>query len=607
MNTFDPRRPVNFALLRADRNLVTAARRRLVSCVCGASLVFAASLAGALADTVPASDVLLKALSDELHRSLTLHMEDLKAPYFVQYNVEDSLLVTLLAEDGDITEAARTRQRDLRTHVRVGSYELDNTHFAGGGGLGGSDGAGRSALPVEDDYLALRQSVWLATDRIYKDAVETLTQKQAYMKDKNIVDRPPDFSAAPAVEKTGAGVSVAWDEAAWRANLRTLSAHFNHFAAVQESSVRLIVGLQNLYVVNSEGTRLRVPDTGAVLVFSAQVQAPDGMRLGDGRLYAGLTPADFPKLEQILKDIDETVASLDRNRQAGVLERYSGPVLFDHVAGAQMFDSLLGEGLAGKPDIVGEQRRPQGADNLEYKLGTRLLPSSFQVWDDPGAERYEGTALLGHYTYDDEAVAAAKVDLVKDGRLNTLCLSRSPTRKLSGSNGHGRSAGGSAPIASVANLFVEDQKGLSDEELKAELISAAKDEGLEFGLRVKDIQMPSVFSSRLDLMSYFGRAARGGGSKLGDPILAYKVSVKDGSETPVRGLEFAPLEVRALKRILAAGTKKYVLNHLGIGYAGSLAPVSVIAPSVLLEEAELSRIQEEFEQAPLLKSPLFRK
>lgn len=603
MNFKDQGRIANPAAARAGMNLAGGKHGRKLAWTCGLVAWLAANLACAVEVTVPVSDVVMKALSDELSRSVTLRVEDLEKPYFVQYNVEDSLVLTLSAEDGDITGSTRTRQRDLRTQVRVGSYELDNTHFAGGGGL---DGTGRSSLPIEDDYLALRQGAWLATDRVYKDAVETLTQKRAYMKDKNIVDRPHDFSGAPAVEKIGPAAAVQMDEAGWRANLRKLSAHFKRFEIVQDSNVRLIVGVQNLYIVNSEGTRLRVPDTGAILMFSAQVQAADGMRLTDGRLYAGLSPADFPKLDQILKDIDETVASLDQTRQAPVLERYSGPVLFDDVAGAQMLDTLLGAGLAGKPDIVGEQRRPQGADSLEYKLGTRLLPSSFQVWDDPDLKRYEGTVLLGHYEYDDEAVAARRVDLVKDGKLNTLCLSRAPTRKLSGSNGHGRSASGSPPTASVANLIVEDQKGLSDEELKAELVSAAKDEGLEFGLRVKAIQMPSVFSSRMDLMSYFGRAARGGGSKLGDPILAYKVSVKDGAETPVRGLEFAPLEVRALKHILAAGTKRYVLNHLGLDYSGSAPPVAVVAPAVLLEEAELSRIQEEYDKAPLLKSPLFR-
>jgi TldD protein len=255
--------------------------------------------------------------------------------------------------------------------------------------------------------------------------------------------------------------------------------------------------------------------------------------------------------------------------------------------------------------LVGEQRRAPGSESLEHKLGTRLLPGSFQVWDDPTTGALGGQTLLGHYRFDDEAVPAGRVDLVKDGRLNTLCLSRAPTRKLSGSNGHGRASSGAGPRASVANLFVQDEKGLTGAELKQELLNAARDEGLDYAVRVESVQLPGALSSRADLLSYWNRSGRTAG-KLGDPVVAWKVSVKDGSETPIRGVEFAPLEVRALRRILAAGTQPAVFNHLGLEWSGAGVPVTVVAPSVLLEEMELSKIQEEFERQPILKAPAHR-
>jgi hypothetical protein len=285
------------------------------------------------------------------------------------------------------------------------------------------------------------------------------------------------------------------------------------------------------------------------------------------------------------------------------LDRYSGPVLFDSGAGAQLFRALLGSGFAGRPDVVGEQRSLPGDRSLEPKLGTRLFPGSFQVWDDPTIETWDGQALLGHYRYDDEAVTAQRVELVRDGRLISLCLSRAPTRKLNGSNGHGRGTEGRAPRASIANLFIEDQKGMSEAELKAELIAAAKDEGLDYALRIPGLRLPGLFSSRSELMSFFNRALRAGGNKLGDPVVAYKVSVADGSETPVRGLEFAPIELRGLRHILAAGSIPAVFNDLGVDYFGVAVAVAVVAPSVLLEDAELTRTREEFDMPPLLPPP----
>jgi hypothetical protein len=553
----------------------------------------------------PPSDVLMRALSEELERAVNLQMQDLERPYFVQYHVQDSAAYAATAQDGAITSSNRSRQRQLRTRIRVGSFELDNTNFTEQG-MGFGDEGTEAALPLEDDLLALRQAIWLATDRGYKSAVETLTRKRAYLKDKNVVDRAPDFSAAPAAVTMLPAATFELDETDWRGRLERCAAQFKRFPAVQESEVRFIAGAHNLYIVKSEGTRLRTPDAGAVLAFRAEVQAADGMRLADGRAYVGKTPAELPAPEAIERDIEAVVRALEAGATAEALDRYSGPVLFDGVAGAQMFRALLGEGLAAKPEVVGEQRSLPGTRSLESKLGTRMLPGSFQVWDDPTADAWEGQALLGYYRYDDEAVPAQRVELVKDGKLQHLCLSRAPTRKLNGSNGHGRTAESGAPRAWISNLFVEDQKGMSEAELKAELIAAAKDEGLEYALRIPALRLPGLFSTRPELMSFFNRALRGGGAKLGDPVLAYKVSVSDGSETPVRGLEFGPVELRGLRHILAAGSTRHLFNHLGVDYFGASAPVAVIAPPVLLEEVELTRTREEFDTLPLLPPPRSR-
>jgi len=547
----------------------------------------------------------MRALTEELARATTLQMQDLERPYFVQYHVQDSIAFTATAQDGALVSTNWNRQRQLRTRVRVGSPELDNTNFTEQG-VGFGDQGEEAGLPVEDDLLALRQAIWLATDRNYKSAVETLTRKRAYLRDKAVTNRGADFSAAPVVEVTGAAATLTLDEAGWQARLRRCSAAFNRFPAVQDSEVRFIAGAQNLYVVNSEGARLRMPDSGAVLAFRAELQAPDGMRLSDGRVYVGKTAAELPSVDVIERDIAQVVRTLESGAQAEVLDRYNGPVLFDGVAGAQLFRGLLGEGLAGKPEVVGEQRSLPGMSSLEYKLGTRLLPGSFQVWDDPTLESWEGQALLGFYRYDDEAVAAQRVELIKDGRLRNLCLCRTPTPKLTGSNGHGRSTESGAPRAWIGNLFIEDQKGIPEAELKAELIAAAKDEGLEYALRVPNLRLPGLFSTRPELMGFFNRALRGGGAKLGDPVVAYKVSVTDGKETPVRGLEFAPFELRGLRHVLAAGATPRVFNDLGVGYFGAAAPVAVVAPPVLLEEVELARTREEFDTPPLLAPPASR-
>ncbi len=563
-------------------------------------------------ETLPDSKELMRSLVDELARSMSIQMEDLEKPYFIQYTVDDSIVYQMSANYGDITSSDRSRSRDFYSQVRVGSFELDSTNFTGGGGFrfgGGGAGGGRAGLPLDEDYVAIRQSIWWATDQDYKDSVETLTKKRAYMRDKNLQDRPNDFAKASVVQQIEPTARIDFDRRAWEENLRKISARFNKYKQIQDSNVVLLVGAGNTYIVNSEGTRLRTPDILAMLTVTAELQAQDGMKISDSLNYHGKTSQDLPQIDKVLGDIDKMVGSMSEVANAPILERYTGPVLFDSLAAAQMFRTMLADGLAGRVDPVGTQRRGlTGAGSLEKKLGQRMLPDSFQVYDDPTVAKVGNTHLLGHYRYDDEGVQAQRVDLVVDGTLKTMVMSRVPTKKLSGSNGHARrSPGGGSAQSAIACLFIEDKSGVSDEELKAKLIEAAREEGLDYGLRVACVRTAGLGSSRSDIMAIFRRMQRGGGqTSLGDPVYLYKVFVDGGREELVRGCEFGQIKIRDLKHIVAAGNDPAVYNYIGIGMGGYTAATSIVAPAVLAEELELSKIEQEHEKPPILKTPLAR-
>ncbi len=564
-------------------------------------------------EIIPDNDVIMRALVDEMNRSMELQMEDLEKPYFIQYSVDDAITYELQASYGALTDSQRSRSRQFYSQVRVGSFELDNTNFTGGEGggffFGGGGGSGGSAsLPIDDDYLAIRQSVWWATDNDYKQAVETLTKKRAYMEDKTIVDRPNDFTSGEPIEVIEPGAELVFDRETWEAHLQKISAQFKKYDDIQDSSARLFVGAGNAFVVNSEGSRVRSSDAGALLVISAETQAEDGMKLTDSVTFSGDSMADLPPLDELLKEADEMVARLTKAASAPYLESYTGPVLFEGLAAAQMFRKMLASGVAGDVDPVGTQRRTfEGADNLEKKVGERILPQSFQVYDDPTMKKHGDTILFGHYRIDDQGVKARRVDIVKDGTLEKMVMSRIPTKKFSGSSGHGRRAPGGGSIdAAIGCLFISDDEGVSNDDLKKQLIEAAKEEGLEYGLRVAAIKAPGLGSSQSDIFAFFMRAQRGRQDGLGDPVYAYKVYVDDGREELVRGLEFGPIHARSLKRIVAAGTEQAVYNYIGIGFGGATPPSSIIAPSVLFEELEVTKIEEELDKLPILDPPLAR-
>jgi TldD protein len=557
------------------------------------------------ADDPPKEDVVFKALSDELKRSMSLHLEDLDKPYFVQYAVDDSVTHRITASYGAIVRSTLGRSRVLHSQVRVGSYELDNSNFAGGRGGGGRRGLAISVeLPIDDGYMALRQAIWRATDFQYKDAVETLTQKRTYMKGRNVEERARDFIKAEAVTIIKDRASLSFDRPVWEEYARRISARFAEFRHIQNADVSLAAGVENRYLLNSENSRMRHGDTEALLRVTAEAQADDGVRLSDSLTYHAETPEQLPPISDVLADVSKLAERLAALTRAPILEDYTGPVLLDGIAAPQFFRQLLARGVTGQADPVGARGRgAQGADGLESRLGKRIMPPTFQIYDDPRAARFQGEFLTGHYEFDDEGIAAQRVNIVVDGKLDGMVMSRTPTKQFAQSNGHGRRAAGESPGSTVGCLYIESTKSESAADLKKELLDAADSEGLKFGLRITSLQNRAGggggFGGRGGGFGRGGGGGAGGGRPIGDPISIYKVYVADGREELVRGCEFGAVDVRNLRRIIAAGNVLTVHNSTG----GATPSSSVIAPAVLFEELELSRTKRETEKKPLIEAP----
>jgi hypothetical protein len=361
--------------------------------------------------------------------------------------------------------------------------------------------------------------------------------------------------------------------------------------------VSLVAGAETRYLVNSEGSRLRYADSGALLRISAEARAADGQRITDSLNYFAASPDQLPKIGDMLADAQKIADKLAATIKAPILEDYAGPVLVDGLASAQLFRQLLAGGINGQPDPLGSPRR--GGDDLENRLGKRILPATFHIYDDPRDPKFQDTFLTGHYAYDDEGIPAKRVEIVVDGKLEGLVMSRAPTKQFAQSNGHGRRVGGELPRSAAGCLYIEAAKGLSPDDLKKELIDAAESEGLKFGLRITALSGRAGGGATPG--GRFGRGGgRGGaGRVVGDPVSIYKVYVADGREELVRGCEFNAIDVRSLRKIIAAGSAQTVHNSSGGGTPAS----SVIAPAVLFEELELSRIKQEAERKPFLEAP----
>src|SRR5712691_11343619 len=224
-------------------------------------------------------DGLLEALLTELDRSKAqLKMDQVQPPYYIEYRVNEVDDFSAEAAFGAVRESQHVHLRVLRVVVRVGDYKQDSYY---GRGQGES-----TILPLDNDLIALRRQIWLATDEAYKAAGQALAEKQAAMKqfstDPNPVD---DFAKAPPVITTGPAVSMRVDEAAWKKILEDVTGLYKQYPDVQSVTASARFTAVNEYLVNSEGTVTRSGKTTYSVQLNGSAQAADGMRLGRSPAY----------------------------------------------------------------------------------------------------------------------------------------------------------------------------------------------------------------------------------------------------------------------------------------------------------------------------------
>jgi TldD protein len=556
-------------------------------CIC---LVLSSS-AAYRAQNAPAADPVMRAMSDELQRSVSeLQFKDLDKPYFIQYNILDQERYRTSATFGALTASDTTRARILQAQVRVGDYDFDNSEFVAGGGFQGAPAAGvTTSTVIDDDYQVVRHALWLATDAAYKQSVEQLARKRAFVQNKVRGDQIPDFSKESPVTAVAVRRGLEVDKARWEKQVREWSAIFKDFPEIQESNVVLEAQVTQRYLVNSEGTKTLQPSMLVSIEVDAGTEATDGLRLRHWVPFNAGSFDQLPSTEEITKGIRQMAVDLTALRSAPLLDAdYSGPVLFTGQASAEMFARVLAPNLSGQRLPLSEQQGAQtNRSELLDRLNRPVLPRFLSVFDDPTTQRIGTQELLGHYQVDDQGVPARRVSLIEQGVLKNFLMSRRPGKDMPQSNGHGRSGVPGRETAQIGNLFIQSSEGKSYADLKQELIKMCIDENLPYGILIKTL-------------------VSDGRSPIGMPVLTYKVYVSDGHEELIRGAFAQGIPIRSLRQIEAVGNDAFVANRLA-GSNELPTPTTIVAPSVLLEEMELKRPTGSQQKPALLTHPYFNK
>jgi hypothetical protein len=536
----------------------------------------------------------------------------LAQPYYFEYAIHDGYRLDVSATLGALVASRQTRFRLPQVEVRAGDYQFDDSNYAGGDSHPGSY-YDISEFPLDDSYPVLRHHLWLATDMAYKRALELFSLKHAALRDVTPGDDLPDFCSAKPIERLAGARIQPFDEAAWAARVRRLSALFANYSAVMHSGVSFGGSEGLLYLATSEGTRIRVPETSVVLRVLARAQARDGMMLRDDVSFYSLDAGHMPldaELERGVKDVAEKLTAL---AGAPVGESYSGPVLFEGEASAQLFAQVLGGNLAvpRRPVTPPGRSLPLRSSELENRIGARILPEWVDVADDPTQAEWHGRALFGHYDVDLEGVAAQSVSLVEKGVLKNFLLTRQPVKTFRASNGHARLPGSFGDkAAGIGNLFVHASGGVPEAALRQRLIDLCRERSKPYGILIRQMDFPST-ASGADLRRELAGMTESGARPVSLPVLIYRVYL-DGHEQLVRGLRLRGMNARSLKDILAASSETAVFDFydtgvpLGLPGGSYNSEASVVAPSVLIDDVEIERIEGELPKLPVVPPPAGR-
>ncbi|MBL7105791.1 MAG: hypothetical protein ISS18_15815 [Bacteroidales bacterium] len=565
---------------------------------------------GTYAQESPA-DIIRKAMADELRRSMdSLKYKDFEKPFFIAYKLADISTLNISATLGALLNSEKNQYKDQSVRVMVGDYQINDENFINYSSFGQSYFINAIPTPKDADYFGIRRSLWASTDNVYKSAGEIYKSKLATLEQHKIPKEDykiPDFAKAPTVELEIPTPEFELEKDKWEHVAREVSAVFKDYSEISTSEVNIGLFKATAYFINSEGTKVSCPVTLAAIQISGSVMVVSGSPVNDNVVYYSLTPDNLPLVKEMKKDVAELAENLIALQNAEPYEdSYSGPVLFEGEAAAELFShTLFGhngltasrEEMSGRSDMISIPDKPSG-NSIEAKIGKKIISKDLTVKAVPGLKEYNGIKLIGSVEVDGEGVIPPdELILIESGILQTLLNGRTPSIMVRESNGHNRftiHGRGLSRRVGPSVIEITSTKSMPKESLKQKLIELAEEEDLEYAFIIRKAETGSFYQ----------------------PVNIYKVNVKDGNEELVRSVTITSLAMKSLKKAECVSDSIIVFNTMiSGGYRGmsmygesviSGIPSSFIVPdAVLIKELEIQGAGQVYtNKLPVLENPV---
>ena len=323
-------------------------------------------------------------------------------------------------------------------------------------------------------------------------------------------------------------------------------------------------------------------------------RAENGARLVDVVTDVARTADQFESLDSLKARVRSVADTLTAMRTAPEMESYNGPVLFVGQAATEVIAQVLGSSVTAEKNAV----RKSGSNisvassprnPFQARIGARVLPRDFLVFNDSTIRSYQGHPLHGYIPIDSEGVPSTRTTIIERGMLRGLLTTRQPVKGIPQSTGNKLSGNGPVPT----NLIVETNRGLSDEELMEEFQLLVNDRQMEFGMVVKRIRL--------------GLGSPGSGPRTLSVREAYRV-YEDGEHELVQQSSISQLMLSNFKDIVAASENVNVKTRMGQYRVGPRSQpatniMTVVTPDLLFEEITMNTNQPVKPRPPILSNP----
>lgn len=534
------------------------------------------------------NDQLMKILKNELNREFSILSKQEYPAYFIEYKAVEQKQISVGSNFGTIMTASIDSARQFSTSVRVGSYQLDNTHSISDYGYG-NNYTTVAELPWGFDAHRLNVEMWQATNDEYYSAVDSYKQVLEEKDNIDFKNEEADFSSSDPVnyyevEQPGFINNDLLE--LWKKQANELTGLF-----VDDTTNMLATALFSAYEIREYSATTEnqfIVQNKRLCNFTlvAASRASDDQPVYNMLSFTANSPSEMASFEEIKAETLKLIALLKDLKNAPLADPYSGPALLSPQASGVFFHEIFGHRVEG-------HRLAEESDSHTFKdkLGKQVLPKYIDVTFDPTIKEYNGKFLTGNYVYDDQGVKSQKVEVVKKGILTDFLMSRRPVEGLGKSNGHGRAMFGSTAVSRQSNMIVSADKTFSEEELRKKLISECKKQHKEYGLYFKQVTggltLNSVYSA--NVFTVF-------------PTEIYRIYTDGRPDELIRQVSLIGTPLTMFSEIEAAGDDPELFAGICGAESGSI-PVTIVSPSFFVKKIETQRNPDSKFERTILNMP----